>query len=50
LKWINENDIVKIKVGDEANVEVDAYFKKEVQRSGYEYFKFRSSTLTLTSN
>jgi HlyD family secretion protein len=38
LKWINENDIVKIKVGDEANVEVDAYFKKEVQRSGYEYF------------
>jgi hypothetical protein len=34
---VNENDIVKIKVGDEANVEV-AYFKKEVQRSGYEYF------------
>jgi hypothetical protein len=35
---VNENDIVKIKVGDEANVEVAYLFKKEVQRSGYEYF------------
>lgn len=26
---VNENDIVKIKVGDEANVEVDAYLKKK---------------------
>lgn len=26
---VNENDIVKIKVGDEANVEVDAYMKKQ---------------------
>ena len=26
---VNENDIVKIKVGDEANVEVDAYLKKQ---------------------
>jgi len=26
---VNENDIVKINVGDEANVEVDAYLKKE---------------------
>jgi HlyD family secretion protein len=32
---VNENDIVKIKVGDEAKVEVDAYL-----RSGYEYCKF----------
>jgi HlyD family secretion protein len=26
---VNENDIVKIEIGDEANVEVDAYLKKE---------------------
>ncbi|MDQ6472685.1 efflux RND transporter periplasmic adaptor subunit [Flavobacterium sp. LHD-80] len=26
---VNENDIVKIKIGDEANVEVDAYLKKK---------------------
>jgi HlyD family secretion protein len=26
---VNENDIVKIKVGDLANVEVDAYTKKQ---------------------
>jgi HlyD family secretion protein len=26
---VNENDIVKIKVGDEAKVEVDAYLKKQ---------------------
>lgn len=26
---VNENDIVKIKVGDETNVEVDAYLKKQ---------------------
>ena len=26
---VNENDIVKIKVGDKANVEVDAYLKKQ---------------------
>ena len=26
---VNENDIVKIKVGDQANVEVDAYLKKQ---------------------
>ncbi|WP_432222356.1 efflux RND transporter periplasmic adaptor subunit [Flavobacterium sp. TMP13] len=28
---VNENDIVKIKVGDEAHVEVDAYLKKQFQ-------------------
>jgi HlyD family secretion protein len=26
---VNENDIVKINIGDEANIEVDAYLKKE---------------------
>ena len=26
---VNENDIVKISIGDEANIEVDAYLKKE---------------------
>jgi HlyD family secretion protein len=26
---VNENDIVKVKVGDDANVEVDAYLKKQ---------------------
>ncbi|WP_202702095.1 efflux RND transporter periplasmic adaptor subunit [Flavobacterium sp. UGB4466] len=26
---VNENDIVKVKIGDEANVEVDAYLKKK---------------------
>jgi HlyD family secretion protein len=26
---VNENDIVKIKVGDAAKVEVDAYLKKQ---------------------
>jgi HlyD family secretion protein len=29
---VNENDIVKIKVGNEANVEVDAYSKKQFKR------------------
>jgi len=26
---VNENDIVKVKIGDEANIEVDAYLKKK---------------------
>lgn len=28
---VNENDIVKIKIGDEANVEVDAYLKRSLK-------------------
>ena len=34
---VNENDIVKIEIGDEAKVEVDAYLKKEFQRNCNQY-------------
>lgn len=43
---VNENDIVKIKVGDEANVEVDAYLKKEFKGVVTSIANSASSTLT----
>ena len=43
---VNENDIVKIKVGDKANVEVDAYLKKEFKGVVTSISNSASSTLT----
>lgn len=43
---VNENDIVKIKVGDEANVEVDAYLKKQFKGVVTSISNSASSTLT----
>jgi HlyD family secretion protein len=43
---VNENDIVKIKVGDEANVEVDAYLKKEFKGVVTSIANSASSALT----
>ena len=43
---VNENDIVKIKVGDKANVEVDAYLKKQFKKVVTSISNSASSTLT----
>ncbi|MEN9909007.1 MAG: hypothetical protein RLZZ540_2156 [Bacteroidota bacterium] len=43
---VNENDIVKIKVGDLANVEVDAYLKKQFKGTVTSISNSASSTLT----
>lgn len=43
---VNENDIVKIKVGDDANVEVDAYLKKQFRGTVTSISNSASSTLT----
>jgi HlyD family secretion protein len=43
---VNENDIVKIKVGDLANVEVDAYLKKEFKGVVTSISNSASSALT----
>ncbi|TRX39011.1 efflux RND transporter periplasmic adaptor subunit [Flavobacterium restrictum] len=43
---VNENDIVKIKVGDQANVEVDAYLKKQFKGVVTSISNSASSTLT----
>lgn len=43
---VNENDIVKIKVGDNANVEVDAYPKKKFKGVVTSISNSASSTLT----
>lgn len=43
---VNENDIVKIKIGDEANVEVDAYLKKKFKGVVTSISNSASSTLT----
>jgi len=43
---VNENDIVKIKVGDEANVEVDAYLKKQFKGIVTSISNSASTTLT----
>lgn len=43
---VNENDIVKIKVGDQANVEVDAYLKKQFKGTVTSISNSASSTLT----
>ncbi|OCB74378.1 efflux RND transporter periplasmic adaptor subunit [Flavobacterium crassostreae] len=43
---VNENDIVKIKVGDLANVEVDAYFKKKFKGVVTSISNSASSALT----
>ena len=43
---VNENDIVKIKVGDEAKVEVDAYLKKQFKGIVTSISNSASSTLT----
>jgi len=43
---VNENDIVKIKIGDEANVEVDAYLKKKFKGTVTSISNSASSTLT----
>jgi HlyD family secretion protein len=43
---VNENDIVKIKVGDLANVEVDAYLKKQFRGSVTSISNSASSALT----
>ena len=43
---VNENDIVKIKVGNEANVEVDAYLKKQFKGTVTSISNSASSTLT----
>lgn len=43
---VNENDIVKIKAGDLANVEVDAYLKKKFQGVVTSISNSASSTLT----
>ncbi|WP_348797665.1 efflux RND transporter periplasmic adaptor subunit [Flavobacterium adhaerens] len=43
---VNENDIVKIKVGDSANVEVDAYLKKQFKGIVTSISNSASSTLT----
>ncbi len=43
---VNENDIVKIKIGDEANVEVDAYLKKKFKGGVTSISNSASTTLT----
>ena len=43
---VNENDIVKINVGDEAKVEVDAYLKKEFKGTVTSISNSASATLT----
>jgi len=43
---VNENDIVKVKIGDEANVEVDAYLKKKFKGVVTSISNSASSTLT----
>lgn len=43
---VNENDIVKIKIGDEAKVEVDAYLKKEFKGVVTSIANSASSALT----
>lgn len=43
---VNENDIVKIKIGDEAKVEVDAYLKKQFKGVVTSISNSASSTLT----
>ena len=43
---VNENDIVKIKVGDKANVEVDAYLKKQFKGTVTSISNSASSALT----
>jgi HlyD family secretion protein len=43
---VNENDIVKIKIGDEANVEVDAYLKKKFRGVVTNISNSASTTLT----
>jgi HlyD family secretion protein len=43
---VNENDIVKINVGDEAKVEVDAYLKKEFKGTVTSISNSASSALT----
>ena len=43
---VNENDIVKIKVGNEANVEVDAYLKKQFKGIVTSISNSASTTLT----
>ncbi|MFM2369116.1 MAG: hypothetical protein RL619_1416 [Bacteroidota bacterium] len=43
---VNENDIVKIKVGDEAKVEVDAYLKKQFKGIVTSISNSASSSLT----
>ena len=45
---VNENDIVKVKIGDEANVEVDAYLKKKFK--GIVTSISNSASTTLTSD
>ncbi|WP_343696733.1 efflux RND transporter periplasmic adaptor subunit [Flavobacterium sp.] len=45
---VNENDIVKVKIGDEANVEVDAYLKKKFK--GVVTSISNSASTTLTSD
>ncbi|WP_264560318.1 efflux RND transporter periplasmic adaptor subunit [Flavobacterium sp. N2270] len=43
---VNENDIVKVTVGDSANIEVDAYLKKEFKGIVTSISNSASSTLT----
>ncbi|RDI52159.1 efflux RND transporter periplasmic adaptor subunit [Flavobacterium glaciei] len=43
---VNENDIVKIKVGDDANIEVDAYLKKQFKGTVTSISNSASSALT----
>ncbi|WP_163398091.1 efflux RND transporter periplasmic adaptor subunit [Flavobacterium fluviatile] len=43
---VNENDIVKIKIGDQANVEVDAYLKKKFKGIVTSISNSASNTLT----
>lgn len=43
---VNENDIVKIEIGDEANVEVDAYLKKQFKGIVTSISNSASSALT----
>jgi HlyD family secretion protein len=43
---VNENDIVKIKVGDAAKVEVDAYLKKQFKGIVTSISNSASSSLT----
>ena len=45
---VNENDIVKVKIGDKANVEVDAYLKKKFK--GVVTSISNSASTTLTSD
>ncbi|MEP6804047.1 MAG: efflux RND transporter periplasmic adaptor subunit [Flavobacterium sp.] len=43
---VNENDIVKVKIGDQANVEVDAYLKKKFKGTVTSISNSASTTLT----